>query len=144
MTRKVPPTLDDHRLIAAILHTVHDEIICIHVDLANLLGKSHRASVRAGRAAKEVSAARSELEEVLYRDCRSDFDTRVYYPGVAPERAELTDLGEITKALFECEHGVNDVLGRLWKALPVKSLPVRCLEKARDALGAARSPLFDR
>ena len=144
MTRKVPLTLDAHRLIAAILHTVHAEIICIHVDLANLLGKSHRASVRAGRAAREVSTARSELEEVLYRDYRRDFDIRVYYPGPAPERAELTDLGEIARALYECEHGIGDVLGRLWKVLPVKSFPVRCLEKARDALAGARSPLFGR
>ncbi|MGA2035322.1 MAG: hypothetical protein ABSG68_23995 [Thermoguttaceae bacterium] len=144
MTRKVPLTLDEHRLIAAILHTVYTEIVRIRVDLANLLGKSHQASVRAGRAAEKLSTARSALEEVLYRDYRSDFDTRVYYPGPLAERADLTDLGEIAKAIYECEHGVSDVLGRLWKALSVKSLPVKCLEKARDALAGARSPLFGR
>ena len=91
MTRKVPLTLDEHRLIAAILHTVYTEIVRIRVDLANLLGKSHQASVRAGRAAEKLSTARSALEEVLYRDYRSDFDTRVYYPGPLAERADLTD-----------------------------------------------------
>ncbi|MGA2621894.1 MAG: hypothetical protein ABSF26_30195 [Thermoguttaceae bacterium] len=142
MTRKVPLTLDDHRLIAAILHAVHTETVRLHVDLANLLGKSHRASVRAGCAADTLSATRSELEDLLYRDIRSAFDTRIYYPGPVPERAELTDLGEISKQLSECEHGVQDVLGRLWRALPVKSLAVRSLEKARDALAGARVPLF--
>ena len=144
MTRKVPLTLDDHRLIAAILYTVSDKTSCLYADLGRLLGKSHRAAVRAEKAVKKLAETRSALETIFRRTLFDVFDGHLYYPGNPAPHTELNDCGEIYRALQECEHGVQDVLRRLWRALPVQSFAVKSLERARNALAAARSPLFGR
>lgn len=135
MTRKVPLTIEEHRQIGAQLYEVYTHALRVYVYLANRLGKSKTLPRRVHQAVEHLSAARSKLDDELYRQFARSFDAHVYYPGtLVPGKMDEDEsdapLATLPSQLDAWAKIVADILGRLYTALPVSTPPVSRLEKA--------------
>jgi hypothetical protein len=75
-------TLDEHKALGADLHAMNERLSHLTADLSARY--SHRIADVAARAATALSALRSTLEDVMFRETRgADRDAllHVYYPG---------------------------------------------------------------
>ncbi len=61
-------TLAEHKTAGKSLKIIVNNLLDLHVDLAKVYGKSHKAANLANKAHKAVDALRCELDNVLARE----------------------------------------------------------------------------
>jgi len=129
MNKKMPLTIDEHRQIGTQLHEIYTRTLHAYCALANRLGKSKSLPKHLLKGAEHLSAARSNLDDVVYRQDRTAFDSHVYYPGTnVPE--ESVSFATLVGCLEAWARTIRDILGRIYCAFSVNDRAVKRLEKA--------------
>lgn len=89
--RKSNLSFDYHKAAGKILHRIRDELVGLTVKLSN--SKDCKASsARLSRACGMIDKERSELEEIMFTNCKADLpggndDLKIYYPGGKSQRS---------------------------------------------------------
>jgi len=126
-----------HRELGLSLHALNNQTCHLACDVAGHLGKTHAVAKALFRAEKNLSVARSALDDALYAQSRRDFDSHVYYPGVEtkPRRfEEQCDLPAIAGLLGRMQDQLASAMETALEMVPLTSRAGLALQRADGAL----------